>query len=172
LAAAYGIAVSLTMLMTSALLFIAMREVWGWSILAAGSVAAFFFVIDAAFFLANLTKIADGGYVPLILATSVYSVMWIWHRGAAAVMARMHESLIPVPEFLKDIQSKNIPRVPGTAVFLTRTKRDTPPVMVWHVNPLTSCRRSSLACSSTSSAMASMPLTSAVARATELTARN
>jgi KUP system potassium uptake protein len=101
--------------------------------LAAGSVAAFFFVIDAAFFLANLAKIAEGGYVPLILAISVYSVMWIWHRGAAAVMARMHESLIPVPEFMKDIQSKNIPRVPGTAVFLTRTERDTPPVMVWHV---------------------------------------
>jgi KUP system potassium uptake protein len=59
--------------------------------------------------------------------------MWIWHRGAAAVMARMHESLTPVPEFMKNIQSKNIPRVPGTAVFLTRTERDTPPVMVWHV---------------------------------------
>jgi KUP system potassium uptake protein len=59
--------------------------------------------------------------------------MWIWHRGAAAVMARMHESLTPIPEFMKDIQSKGIPRVPGTAVFLTRTERDTPPVMVWHV---------------------------------------
>ena len=133
LAAAYGIAVSLTMLMTSALLFIAMREIWGWSMLAAGSVAAFFLVIDSGFFLANLTKIAEGGYVPLVLAASVYSVMWIWHRGAAAVTARMHEALIPIPEFIKDIQSKSIPRVPGTAVFLTRTERDTPPVMVWHV---------------------------------------
>src|SRR5450631_4221762 len=110
LAAAYGIAVSLTMLMTSALLFIAMREIWGWSMLVAGSVAAFFLVTDGAFFLANLNKIAEGGYVPLILATSVYSVMWIWHRGAAAVMTRMHESLTPVPEFMKDIQSRNIPR--------------------------------------------------------------
>jgi KUP system potassium uptake protein len=133
LAAAYGIAVSLTMLMTSALLFIAMREIWGWSIWAAGSVAACFLVIDSAFFLANLTKVADGGYVPLILAISVYGVMWIWHRGAAAVTARMHESLIPIPEFMKDIESKGIPRVPGTAVFLTRTEQDTPPVMIWHV---------------------------------------
>jgi len=133
LAAAYGIAVSLTMLMTSALLFIAMREVWGWSILAAGSVAAFFLVIDSAFFLANLTKIAEGGYVPLLLAISVYTVMWIWHRGWAQVIARMHESLIPVAVFMKDIQSKNVPRVPGTAVFLTRTEKGTPPVMVWHV---------------------------------------
>jgi KUP system potassium uptake protein len=133
LAAAYGIAVSLTMLMTSALLFIAMREIWGWSMLAAGSVAACFLVIDSAFFLANLTKVAEGGYVPLILAISVYGVMWIWHRGAAAVTARMHESLIPVPEFMKGIESKGIPRVPGTAVFMTRTEQDTPPVMVWHV---------------------------------------
>jgi len=133
LASAYGIAVSLTMLMTSALLFIAMREIWGWSMLAAGSVAACFLVIDGAFFLANLTKIAEGGYVPLILAFSVYGVMWIWHRGAAAVSARMHEVLIPVPKFMAGIAAKNIPRVPGSAVFLTRTERDTPPVMVWHV---------------------------------------
>jgi KUP system potassium uptake protein len=133
LAAAYGIAVSLTMLMTSALLFIAMREIWGWSLLAAGSVAACFLVVDSAFFLANLTKIAEGGYVPLLLAISVYGVMWIWHRGTAAISMRMHETLIPVPEFLARIAAKNIPRVPGTAVFLTRTERDTPPVMVWHV---------------------------------------
>ena len=133
LASAYGVAVSLTMLMTSALLFIAMREIWGWSLLAAGSVAAGFLVIDGVFFLANLTKIAEGGYVPLILAGSVYGVMWIWHRGAAAVSARIHEALIPVPEFMAGIAAKNIPRIPGTAVFLTRTERDTPPVMVWHV---------------------------------------
>src|ERR1700684_2619028 len=85
LAAAYGIAVSLTMLMTSALLFIAMREIWGWSLIAAGSVAAFFLVIDSAFFAANLTKVAQGGYVPLLLAAFVYGLMWIWHRGASAV---------------------------------------------------------------------------------------
>jgi KUP system potassium uptake protein len=121
------------MLMTSALLFIAMREIWGWSLLAAGSVAAFFFMIDSAFFFANLTKIAEGGYVPLMLAISVYGVMWIWHRGAAAVSVRMHEALIPVPEFMARIAEKKVPRVPGTAVFLTRAERDTPPVMVWHV---------------------------------------
>jgi KUP system potassium uptake protein len=133
LASAYGIAVSLTMLMTSVLLFIAMREIWGWSIWAAGVVAGFFLTIDSAFFLANLTKIGEGGYVPVILAVCVYSLMWIWHRGAAAVSMRMHETLTPVPEFMAAIAAKNVPRVPGTAVFLTRTERDTPPVMVWHV---------------------------------------
>jgi KUP system potassium uptake protein len=133
LAAAYGIAVSATMLMTSALLFIAMREIWGWSMLLAGAVAGCFLLVDSAFFLANLTKIAEGGYVPLILAVSVYGVMWIWHRGAAAISVRMHEALIPVGEFMKKISAANVPRVPGTAVFLTRAERDTPPVMVWHV---------------------------------------
>ncbi len=133
LASAYGIAVSLTMLMTSALLFIAMREIWGWSLLAAGGVAAFFLVVDSAFFLANLTKIAEGGYVPLLLAISVYGIMWIWHRGAAAVFDRLREALIPVPDFLAKIAANKVPRVPGTAVFLTRTERDTPPVMIWHV---------------------------------------
>ena len=133
LAAAYGIAVSATMLMTSALLFIAMREIWGWSVLAAGFVAGCFLVVDSAFFLANLTKIAEGGYVPLLLAILIYGAMWIWHRGAMAVSARMREALIPISEFMERIRSANIPRVPGTAVFLTRAERDTPPVMIWHV---------------------------------------
>ncbi|WP_213741656.1 potassium transporter Kup [Bradyrhizobium sp. dw_411] len=133
LAAAYGIAVSLTMLMTSALLFIAMREIWNWSLLAAGSVAVCFLVVDSAFFLANLTKVAEGGYVPLVLAICVYGVMWIWHRGAVATSMRMHEELIPVPEFMAGLVANNVPRVPGTAVFLTRTAQDTPPVMIWHV---------------------------------------
>jgi len=133
LAAAYGIAVSLTMLMTSALLFIAMREIWGWNIVAAGALAGFFMVIDGAFFLANLTKIAEGGYVPLLFALAVYAVMWIWHRGAVAVLSRIHENLIPEPDFIRDIQSRSVPRVPGTAVFLTRTDQGTPPVMIWHV---------------------------------------
>jgi len=133
LAAAYGIAVSLTMLMTSALLYIAMREIWGWSLPAAGAVAAVFLVIDAGFFAANMTKVLEGGYVPLLLAALVYGVMWIWHRGAASVHDRIEESLTPLDNFVAELQSGAIARVPGTAVFLTRAKHGTPPVLVWHV---------------------------------------
>ena len=133
LAAAYGIAVSATMLMTSALLFIAMREVWGWSMAAAGAVAGAFMVVDASFFAANLAKVADGGYVPLVLAALVYGVMLIWHLGAAAVTVRLQEQVVPVAAFMATIAEGHIPRVPGTAVFLTRTQRDAPPVMVWHL---------------------------------------
>ena len=133
LAAAYGIAVSATMLMTSALLFIAMREIWHWSLPAAGAVAAAFVVVDGSFFAANFAKVMEGGYIPLILASLVYGVMLIWHLGANAVARRLQEAAVPVDAFMAEIAKGHIARVPGTAVFLTRTQHDAPPVMVWHV---------------------------------------
>ncbi|HEY6454991.1 MAG TPA: KUP/HAK/KT family potassium transporter [Steroidobacteraceae bacterium] len=133
LAAAYGIAVSLTMLMTSFLLFMAMRDIWGWGLLRSGAVALVLVCVDAGFFGANAMKVLDGGYVPLLLATAVFAVMVVWHRGAAAVAALASEKLTPVHEFLEQLAAKKIPRVPGSAVFLTRTTRDIPPVMAWHV---------------------------------------
>jgi KUP system potassium uptake protein len=133
LAAAYGIAVSATMLMTSALLFIAMREVWRWPLPAAGTLAGAFVVVDGAFVAANLEKIAEGGYVPLALAALVYGTMQVWHWGAVAVAARLQETVVPVDAFLAKVAAARLPRVPGTAVFLTRTQQATPPVMVWHV---------------------------------------
>jgi KUP system potassium uptake protein len=128
LAAAYGIAVSATMLITSAL-----RDIWRWSVLASAAVAGGFFIVDAAFLIANLTKIAEGGYVPLMLAACVYLIMVVWHTGAAAVAERLREAVMPIGKFMKMIEEAQIPRVPGTAVFLTRTQRDVPPVMVWHL---------------------------------------
>ncbi|HLJ59715.1 MAG TPA: KUP/HAK/KT family potassium transporter [bacterium] len=133
LAAAYGVAVSATMLATSILLFVAMREIWRWGVLRAGAVAGAFLIVDTAFFTANLSKIASGGYVPLVLAALVYGVMLVWHRGADAVAVRLQEAVLPIGPFLENISQGRIPRVPGTAVFLTRTRRDVPPVMVWHV---------------------------------------
>jgi KUP system potassium uptake protein len=133
LAAAYGIAVSATMLMTSALLLIAMREIWQWSLSASIGVAGIFLVIDAAFFISNSLKIVDGGYIPLVLAGAVYTMMFIWHRGADAITERIHETLIPLDTFMAKLEQDRVPRVPGTAVFLTRAMRDTPPVLVWHV---------------------------------------
>ncbi len=133
LASAYGIAVSLTMLMTTVLLFIAMREIWKWSRLAAGAAAAFLLIVDIAFFSANLLKIADGGYIPLLLAAVVYGLMWIWHRGSEAVGRQIRKGLIPVEDFTAQVIARKILRVPGTAVFLTRTNRDVPPVLLWHL---------------------------------------
>jgi KUP system potassium uptake protein len=133
LAGAYGIAVSATMMLTSGLLFIAMREVWGWSLLTSAAAAGVFLCIDACFFLANLVKVTQGGYVPLLLAALVYGIMLIWHRGSITVAQRLSEQIMSVDEFMRWMKSQNIPRVPGTGVFLTRTAHDVPPVMIWHV---------------------------------------
>ena len=133
LASAYGIAVSATMLMTTALLFIAMREIWHWPLPLAAAVAGLLALVDASFLVANMLKVLDGGYVPLLLAAVVYGVMLMWHRGAVAVSARLADSLMPIEALMQRIESGNIPRVPGTAVFLTRTERDAPPVLLWHL---------------------------------------
>jgi KUP system potassium uptake protein len=93
-----------------------------------------FIIIDMVFFAANSSKIASGGYVPLLLASLAYGMMLIWHRGARAVSDRLHEGRVPIGEFMADIAQRKIPRVPGTAVFLTRTKLDVPPVMIWHLS--------------------------------------
>jgi KUP system potassium uptake protein len=133
LAAAYGIAVSLTMLLTTLLLFIAMREIWHWPLAAAGAVAGCFAVIDGGFVASNSLKILDGGWVPLLLAMVVWGLMAIWHRGTLAVTAALHERAVPLETFLADIVARSVPRVPGSAVFLTRETQATPPVMLWHV---------------------------------------
>jgi KUP system potassium uptake protein len=133
LAAAYGVAVSLTMLMTSCLLFVAMREIWQWNLWASAATAGLFIVVDAGFFAANSLKIAEGGYVPLLLAAAVYGLMLVWHRGTLAVAQSMEQAAVAAPEFLADLKARGVPRVPGTAVFLTRTASGVPPVMIWHL---------------------------------------
>ncbi len=133
LASAYGIAVSLTMLLTTALLFFAMREVWGWSLWAAGAIAIALLAVDAVFFSANLVKVADGGYVPLLIEAAVYGIMWTWHRGNEAVRAEFASSALTLEELRAKLASGSIPRVSGTAVFLTRQRGETSAVLAWHL---------------------------------------
>lgn len=133
LAASYGIAVSATMLATSVLLFIAIRELWNWGILRTSLIIGLFLIIDASFFTANLSKFMEGGYVPIIFAIFVYGIMLIWHIGANAVSQRLSEAALPIDTFMAHLAEENIARVPGTAVFLTRTSQDAPSVLIWHV---------------------------------------
>lgn len=133
LAAAYGIAVSLTMLMTTGLLFVAMREVWRWSLASSAVIALCFLVIDATFLFANLIKVLEGGYIPLLMAAAICTVMLIWNRGVKAVSASVGEKGVSVDAFFAQLQQKTVPRVAGSAVFLTRTQNNIPPVMRWHV---------------------------------------
>jgi KUP system potassium uptake protein len=133
LAAAYGIAVSATMLMDSVLLYIAMEEVLHWRSLYRVAMSATFITVDVAFLTANSAKMFEGGFVPLTLAAIVYSLMWVWHSGREAVLQALKAKYRSTDAFLKEIAEKGVPRVPGTAVFMTRSKEGVPPVMSWHV---------------------------------------
>ena len=133
LAAAYGIAVSGTMLITTMLLLLATREIWGWSWGAALALAGALALLDAAFLAANMTKLLQGGWVPLAMGAVVYVVMLAWRAGAGAVRAQRDEMVKRVPLFLKEIAEGQYPRVPGTAVFLGRSDFGAPPILPWHL---------------------------------------
>lgn len=126
LAGAYGTAVATTMLLTTVLLYRAMREVWRWPLLGAVTVAGFFLMVDTAFFLANLVKIADGGWLPLTFAAILFCIMVTWRRGVNAVRGTLVQPPEVDEQFLKDLNSGAIPRVEGTTVFLTRSTQKVP----------------------------------------------
>ncbi len=129
LAAAYGIAVSLTMLLTSVLVYLAMREVWRWSLPASLTVAGAFIVVDLSFVVANLTKVLEGGWVPLIVAAVVFFLMSTWREGRALILAKLERDTLPLVDFIRGVKSKT--RVPGTAIYLT-SRTDMVPVPLLH----------------------------------------
>jgi KUP system potassium uptake protein len=130
LAAAYGIAVTLTMLITTMLAYLVARGAWGVRRPVAGTLALFFFLIELAFFGANLTKVMHGGWFPLVVGALVYTVLSTWKRGRALLAARMRERLYPFDRFLKDIEAYPPQRVTGTAIFMTSNLQGTPPTLL------------------------------------------
>jgi len=133
LAGAYGTAVSTTMLLTTALLYNAMRDIWRWSMPVALLVSGIFLSIDGAFFAANLLKLPEGGWITLLFGFVVFTIMTTWHRGMRAVTAAVAKGAEDPDAFFARLKSGGIPRVPGTAVFLTRTARRVPPLLLNHV---------------------------------------
>ncbi|MBI2505404.1 MAG: potassium transporter Kup [Candidatus Latescibacteria bacterium] len=119
LAAAYGIAVSTTMFFTTLLLYSAARQVWSWRPLAALALIGFFVVPDLGFLAANLLKVHDGGWLPLLMASAVYLLMSTWEQGRSFLRARIQEMLLPVELFLQEAADHAPLRVPGVAVFLS-----------------------------------------------------
>jgi KUP system potassium uptake protein len=121
------------MLLTTILLFNAMRDVWRWSSLTAGLVCGLLLIVDLAFFGANLLKLLEGGWVPLMLAGLVLTIMLTWRRGMDALSRSYPEQEESTERFLARLEAAHVPRVPGAAVFLSRTTRVVPPVMIRHV---------------------------------------
>jgi KUP system potassium uptake protein len=133
LAAAYGIAVSADMMLTTFLLSIALREIWGWPMPATIAIGVGFATVEGAFLSANLLKFADGGWVPVLFAIVLFALMRIWQTGSAAVQAQTDEMQIPISDIKAQIDRGEILRMPGTAVFVARISRDIPPLVVWHL---------------------------------------
>jgi KUP system potassium uptake protein len=133
LAGAYGTAVSTTMLLTTALLFNAMRDVWRWPLVAALLVSGGFLLIDLAFFGANLLKIREGGWIPLLLGVLIFIVMTTWHHGIEAVRRSAAQRPESIDTFLRKLKGGKIARVAGTAVFFSRSDTAIPAVLVRHV---------------------------------------
>ncbi len=132
LAGAYGTAVATTMLLTTVLLFRAMRDLWRWPLPAAIAVAGFFLVVDGSFFLANLWKVAEGGWLPLTFAAILFSIMVTWRSGVEAVRASLLQTPESAEQFSSDLRSGKIPRVAGTTVFLTRSTQKVSRLIVDH----------------------------------------
>jgi KUP system potassium uptake protein len=134
LAGAYGTAVSTTMLLTTFLLYRAMRDLWKWPRAAAMAVAGIFIVVDSSFFLANLLKIAEGGWLPLTFAAILFVVMTTWRSGVEAIRATLVQAPNAADRFLSDLKSGRIPRIEGTTVFLTRSSQKVSRVIMDHAH--------------------------------------
>jgi KUP system potassium uptake protein len=130
LAAAYGIAVTVTMVITTILAYFLVRHVWGWSIPKAAAVSAVFLAPELVFMGANGLKFKDGGWFPLAVGAAIFAMMLSWKRGREILAERFRENLLPLDDFF-DLMHVDIPaRVPGTAVFMVSSRDGTPPAML------------------------------------------
>jgi KUP system potassium uptake protein len=134
LAGAYGTAVATTMLLTTVLLYKAMRDVWHWSLPSAVCATAFFLVVDTSFFLANLWKVADGGWLPLTFAAVLFAIMVTWRTGVDAIRAALIQTAETAENFLSDLRSGAVHRVDGTTIFLTRSTQKVSRLIVDHAH--------------------------------------
>ena len=134
LAGAYGTAVATTMMLTTGLLYKAMRDVWKWPAAAAVPVIAVFGVVDVSFFCANLLKIADGGWLPLTFAGVLFVVMVTWRAGLDAIHTALLQTPETVQQFLSQLSAHEIPRTEGTTVFLTRSNQRVSRLIVDHAH--------------------------------------
>ncbi|CAA7626801.1 potassium transporter [Candidatus Terasakiella magnetica] len=125
LAAAYGVAVTGTMVIDTLLIGILMLLIWKWSRRKVYWLIGGFLAVDLAFFLANSVKIPDGGWFPLAIGLIAFTVLITWKRGRTKLQAQLRKDALPVEDFLMAL-SDRVPRVPGTAVFLTGTPEGVP----------------------------------------------
>jgi KUP system potassium uptake protein len=126
LAAAYGVSITTTMLITTVLFYVIARWQWRWNATAVGVLASIFLMIDLAFLVSNFAKILHGGWFPLLVAGAVFSLMWTWLRGRALLAERVAKGAVPLGVFLQDVEKRQPVRVAGTAFFMSGNPGVTP----------------------------------------------
>ena len=131
LAAAYGVAVTSTMLITTILFYVLARHKWNWSRLTAGSLAGLFFLVDFSFFGANVTKIFHGAWFPLVIGAVVFTLMLTWKRGRSILSTHLQNLTPRFQEFERDLEANPPKKIRGQAVFLSG-KPDTVPAALIH----------------------------------------
>ncbi len=130
LAAAYGIAVTLTMLITTLLAYFVVTRRWGWSVWQGLAISTLFLLPELAFAGANAVKIEHGGFVPLVIGAALFTMMTTWKRGREILARRFREQMLPLDDFFDLIKVEIPARVPGTAVFMTGSRDGTPPALL------------------------------------------
>ena len=133
LAAAYGIAVTGTMAISSILFFVVARNRWNWPLERVIALTALFLLIDLTFFAANVPKIIHGGWVPLVFAVTLFTFMTTWKRGREILRDILRRGSLPLDLFLEDVERRKPHRVRGTAVFMTSEPEGTPIVLLHHI---------------------------------------
>jgi len=133
LAAAYGVAVTATMAVTTMLFASFAHERWGWSYARVSLLAAPLLVIDVAFFAANIVKVWDGGWFPLAVGLFIFILMSTWRLGRKILNERLMESALSTEGFLKELQNNRVPRVPGTAIFMSRSPDGVPTTLLHNI---------------------------------------
>jgi KUP system potassium uptake protein len=133
LAATYGVAVTGTMTITTLLFAVVARDLWHWPFWRIGLIVGALLIFDLALFGANLLKIPDGGWFPLLVATLIYILMSTWKRGRDRLSQIASENTLPIELFLTDIARRRPLRVPGVAIFLTSIEGGAPPVLLHHL---------------------------------------
>jgi KUP system potassium uptake protein len=133
LASAYGIAVTGTMTITTVLFHRVMRDRWRWSRWVAWPLAATFLAVDLSFFAANLVKLEEGGWFPILAGLGAFLLMSTWRRGRVALAEQLRTSGLPLDLFLADVERHPPHRIPGTAVFMTSNPEGVPPVLLHHL---------------------------------------
>ena len=133
LAAAYGIAVTGTMTITTLLFYYLMKKTWKWHWSACLFLTGLFLFIDLLFLFSNLGKVFHGGWVPLVIGFALYFIMATWQKGRSLLKIQIEKSLYPLNLFVSEIKNSEVSRVKGTAVFMTSNMEVVPPVMLHHI---------------------------------------